>query len=288
MTMTINGKILITGGESMIAGAFKAMYPGDVHCPGKDELDITDASSFCSVLETGSYHTVINAAGISSKSAFAMYGINALHPYRLASACAERNIRFAMLSTSRVFGGTKETAYLESDKPDPVDDYGQSKLMGEILIQSLSWKVPYYIFRLPLVLGCRERNRNAQVVTRLIDQARSGKSLRAASDVFHSPVHVNHVVSAMMECLHKGRKAGIYHVGRGESVSLHDLVSDVLKRMGLNADVKAAKASDIDPLHLFPKHQSLSSVKITLDSTLTEDITQLVSEETKYGEGTDA
>jgi dTDP-4-dehydrorhamnose reductase len=184
-----------------------------------------------------------------------------------------------MLSSSRVFNGNKETPYIETDEPDPIDDYGQSKYLGELMVRSLNWNVPYYIFRLPIVLGGRERNRDAQVVTRLIDQAKQGMIVKAACDVFHSPVHAETAVSAMMDCLRSDMMEGIYHLGRGDSMTLYDLMAKVIKELGMKSGVMPVAASVIDPIHRFPVFQSLSSLSMKVGSTLSNDIGLFVSEE---------
>jgi dTDP-4-dehydrorhamnose reductase len=57
--------------------------------------------------------------------------INSLLPHQLAALCKQRGIRLLHISTDCVFSGDKG-GYLESDLPDAVDLYGQSKALGEI------------------------------------------------------------------------------------------------------------------------------------------------------------
>ena len=59
--------------------------------------------------------------------------VNALFPHLLASYCYENECRLIHISTDCVFSGRKGF-YTEQDSPDPVDEYGMSKLLGEPLM----------------------------------------------------------------------------------------------------------------------------------------------------------
>jgi dTDP-4-dehydrorhamnose reductase len=79
---------------------------------------------------------VINCIGIikqlpSAQDAIKTITINALFPHRLAMVCKAIGARLIQISTDCVFSGTKGD-YREDDLPDPLDLYGQTKLLGEV------------------------------------------------------------------------------------------------------------------------------------------------------------
>lgn len=79
---------------------------------------------------------VVNCIGIikqrpENEDAITSIEVNALLPHRLAIACRAAGARLVQLSTDCVFSGDKG-AYREEDRPDPVDVYGRSKLLGEV------------------------------------------------------------------------------------------------------------------------------------------------------------
>ena len=57
-------------------------------------------------------------------------------------------------STDYVFDGTKGTAYVENDKPNPLNIYGKTKLEGEQLVQDVGGA--YLIFRTSWVYSLRQ------------------------------------------------------------------------------------------------------------------------------------
>ncbi len=79
---------------------------------------------------------VVNAIGFvkqraDSADALPNIEINALLPHRLALICRSMGARFIQLSTDCVFSGSQGN-YREDDRPDPVDLYDRSKLLGEV------------------------------------------------------------------------------------------------------------------------------------------------------------
>jgi dTDP-4-dehydrorhamnose reductase len=100
-------------------------------------VDARAAGRVEAVLEAFRPGAVVNAIGIvkqrpEAEEALASIEVNALLPHRLALACCATGARLIHLSTDCVFSGDKG-AYREEDRPDPVDLYGRSKLLGEVV-----------------------------------------------------------------------------------------------------------------------------------------------------------
>jgi dTDP-4-dehydrorhamnose reductase len=93
--------------------------------------------SFPTWLESEKPNVLINCAGVVKQSAVSadieqLFRINAVFPRQLAVFCANQGIQLIHISTDCVFSG-KKGSYTERDLPDPVDAYGESKLVGEQL-----------------------------------------------------------------------------------------------------------------------------------------------------------
>lgn len=79
---------------------------------------------------------VINCIGVVKQLAGAddpliAIPINALLPHRLAEHCRRAGARMVHISTDCVFSGERGS-YTETDRPDALDLYGRSKLLGEV------------------------------------------------------------------------------------------------------------------------------------------------------------
>ena len=96
--------------------------------------DITDNRSIGKTLASD-FQAVINCAGITKARAtesIETIRVNSLAPHLLAQACMKYNVRLIHISTDCVFSGHRGN-YAEEDTPDPVDLYGRSKLLGEVI-----------------------------------------------------------------------------------------------------------------------------------------------------------
>ncbi len=107
-----------------------ALYP-------RDRVRVTDPSDekkFRTLLDELRPSAVVNCIGAVKQAGTpddAMWEVNGKLPHRLAAVCAEYDVKLIQVSTDCVFSG-KRGKYGESDTPDPVDSYGESKLAGEV------------------------------------------------------------------------------------------------------------------------------------------------------------
>ena len=99
--------------------------------------DINQHRKLSDVIKKISPDILINCIGVIKqrgdvKNILNMIKINALLPHILNEICFKNKVKLIHLSTDCVFSGNKGY-YKESDNPDPVDKYGASKLLGEII-----------------------------------------------------------------------------------------------------------------------------------------------------------
>jgi dTDP-4-dehydrorhamnose reductase len=100
------------------------------------EVDIADAAAVAAALSRVKPTLVVNAAAYT-KVDLAETNIeqarlaNKIGPAVLAQACSEVQLPLVHISTDYVFDGSKNGAYLETDKISPVNAYGRTKAAGE-------------------------------------------------------------------------------------------------------------------------------------------------------------
>ena len=101
-----------------------------------EDLDIRDPDAVEGMLGRLRPEVVVNTAAFHNvprcETAPAdAFAVNAIAPRHLARACTAGGVRLVHVSTDYVFDGAKHAPYIESDRPNPLNVYGVSKLAGE-------------------------------------------------------------------------------------------------------------------------------------------------------------
>ena len=133
----------------------------EFHFFSRNDLDITDKNSLVNLFRDLSFHYCINcaaftnveAAETNTKDAFL---INAEGAKNIAEVCETNHVKLIHISTDYVFDGNKTTPYSTTDKTNPINQYGKSKLQGELYIQELLKE--HYIIRTSWLYSLHGKN----------------------------------------------------------------------------------------------------------------------------------
>ena len=137
-------KILITGQHGQVSQALQQRLPplGELIVLGREQLDLTNADQIRQqvrahrpdLIINAAAHTAVDQAESEPEVAFA---INAIAPGILAEEAKALGAPLIHYSTDYVFDGSKPAPYTETDTPNPLGVYGQSKLAGEQAIAAV-------------------------------------------------------------------------------------------------------------------------------------------------------
>ena len=190
-------RVLVTGGSGQVGREILLSAPRDaeVFAPGSDELDIRNTASVADAFARLQPQLVINAAAYTAvdksesepELAFAVNGDGAGN---VARACAMRAIPLIHLSTDYVFDGKSRVAYRETDTPNPLGVYGNSKLEGERQIRQVS--TPSLILRVSWVFGATGSN-FVKTMLKLATQ----DVVRVVDDQFGTPCAAADIAAAL-------------------------------------------------------------------------------------------
>jgi len=241
-------KILITGGKGMVGSLLCKVLEDsgvDVYAPVREELDITDRERVIECLRRFKPDILIHCAAftdvdgceIDKKKA---YLTNAIGTQYVTEGCAEVKCKMVYLSTDFVFDGKKGSPYSETDNPNPLSIYGETKLLGEYYVSHFLKK--FLIVRVSRIFGKGGRN-FASILPFIIKRE---KKLFLTDDIINSPTYAFDLVSAI-KFLIENEFYGIVNVCNKGECSWYEYglkVKEILKVEGM--ELIPVKFDDFD------------------------------------------
>jgi dTDP-4-dehydrorhamnose reductase len=131
------------------------------------------------------------------------------------------------MSTDLVFDGTKPEPYTEDDEPNPLDDYGRSKLEAERRVLALHPEA--LVVRTSLLVGREQPGRQEQMV---LQAARGERDLAFFEDEWRSPVLVSDLAAALLELV-QSPAHGVLHLAGAEPMNRYELACEIAAAHGL-------------------------------------------------------
>ena len=181
--------------------------------------------------------------------------LNAELPGELADACAKRGIRMIHLSTDAVFDGTQKAAYTETDEPNPLGVYAQTKLDGERAVLSAN---PQAIVARVNFFGWSLSGRRS-LGEFFVNNLSEGRNVNGFTNVIFCPMWVNHLSRTLVEMLEKDLH-GLYHVVGAQPMSKYQFGVEVARKFGLNESLIAPQSVEMSSLTAKRSHNLWLSV----------------------------
>lgn len=204
------------------------------------------------VLNCAAY-TNVDAAERERELALAVNGDGARN---VASAASEHGARCLYISTDYVFDGTKDSAYVESDTPNPLNAYGASKLEGEK--QTLKACPNALVVRTSWLYGTRGRN----FVNTMLRLASEGKSPRVVADQFGAPTYARDLASALVTLAFTDL-SGIVHITNSGVCSWFEFAQAIFTEFGCDPEnVSPISASEYAAAAVRPSNSRLANTRI--------------------------
>ncbi|NJL79902.1 MAG: NAD(P)-dependent oxidoreductase [Richelia sp. SM2_1_7] len=182
--------------------------------------------------------------------------INVTASLNIAGLCADNSIPYVFTSTDLVFDGLKGF-YQETDSVNPVNIYGEHKVMAEMGI--LERYPQAAICRMPLMFGNATPTATSflQSFMKILEE---GKELKLFIDEFRTPVNGKTAAKGLLLAVEKVQ--GIIHLGGKERVSRYDFGRLLIETFQISAaKIKASKQQDVKMAAPRPQDVSLDSCK---------------------------
>jgi len=220
-------------------------------------LDLTDLSSIATTIEQVKPDVIIHLAAMTDVDGCEVqkdlaFLINAQATEKLAKQAALQNAFFVYVSTDYVFDGTKEL-WKENDKPNPLGNYGKSKLEGEKALGNLasSW----CIARISTPFGIHPKKKSFPLFIK--QSLESNKEIPVLIDQFTSPTYVPNLSKMIIEVATR-QISGIIHLAGATRLSRYELAELVAEKLSLDKSLlKPTKTSEMSWRAKRPRDSSL-------------------------------
>jgi dTDP-4-dehydrorhamnose reductase len=268
-------KTVLLGSNGLLGGAVSAHGAHEFIAPRHAELDLLDFAEVKSWIAAQAPDVVINCTAYSQVDTAedepaVADALNHLAVKNLAAACYAAQASLVHFSTDFVFDGTKGSAYVESDAPNPLGVYGASKLAGEQAV--LSNPGAHFAFRVSWLYGAAGKNffsgvrnwlqeeRHLPIVS---DQTSTPNDVRNLSRVLNAWLTLAKDHPAGCKAFFQLHK-GLYHFSAPDVMSRYEFalrVAEDLKCQGIpvKATMEPVPASRFPMKAQRPMHSALSS-----------------------------
>lgn len=222
----MTNEIFVTGGNGMVGSQVDFGI-----CLSHKELDVTNKISISVALNHYQPRTVLHLAALldmkeCETNPQKAREINTQGSANIAQECAKRGIRLVCLSSCAVFDGTKGAPYVESDNPNPLNEYGKTKLAGER--QVLQILPSALVIRTGWLFG-GGTGVDKRFVKFVFDELSHHKNMKATNDRRGSPTYVPDLLKMVVRLLELDY-SGIIHVVNSGFASYYDIASEVKRQ----------------------------------------------------------
>ena len=248
---------------------------GEIVALDYPEVNLADSTSLRELVWSIKPGIIVNAAAYTNVDQAECqlqlaHAINAAGPAILAEEAKKLNAVLVHFSTDYVFDGTKGSPYVETDQPNPINVYGQTKLEGENLIAASG--CVNLVLRTSWVYSMRQGG----FVTKVLKWAREQELLRVVDDQISSPTSARVLAEISALILAQGRedvvgylseKGGLYHCTGSGSCSRFEWAKAILdldpqKEEQIVREIRPAKSSEFKTLAIRPRYSVLDGKKI--------------------------
>ena len=256
-------KVLLIGRNGQVGWELARLLPtlGELVSTGREELDLADDDAIRRVVPEAKPQLIVNAAAYTavdkaeSEPELAMR-INGTAPGVLAEEAKRLGALLVHYSTDYVFDGTKSTAYVEDDAPNPLSVYGRSKLAGERAIRTSGCR--HLILRTSWVYGPRGKNFFLTIAGR----ARAGEPLRVVADQRGVPTTSRFLAEKTLALLAKDASGLLHLVPAGET-TWYDFAREIVKLTRSQSEVQPIKTGEFPVAARRPANSILDNHKAT-------------------------
>jgi dTDP-4-dehydrorhamnose reductase len=249
-------KILLFGKNGQVGWELnRSMQPlGEIIAVDIEDVDFSEPESLRKIVQDESPDVICNAVAYTAVDKAEddeelALKINGIAPGVLAEEAKKIGALLVHYSTDYVFDGTKTSAYVETDAPNPINAYGRTKLAGELAVQSSG--CDYLILRTSWVYASRANN----FMLTMLKLAQEREELGIVFDQVGAPTSARLIAETTLLCLQQATRerlvgvfsSDLYHLTASGHTSWFGFTEEIVKlaRNSLNQQLKLKELKPI-------------------------------------------
>lgn len=233
--------IFLAGGSGLLGSYIrKTLSQGNnIIAPDKYALDIRNNEQLTAAITESEPDAIINASGMTNvymceKKQEDAFSINAKAPSAMAKLAYDYNVKFIHFSTNFIFDGSKETSYIESDKPNPVNNYAKSKYEAEQGIMDINSNA--LIIRSAEIFGVGTFSAGHNIPYYIVRQIINKRNINLYN-IITSPTYALHIAQRIPQMIENDISGVLHIVNRGE-LSYFNIAETILELMHSESQLK--------------------------------------------------
>lgn len=236
-------KVVVTGANGQLAMCLKNLVTTknvsnlQFVFLDKAQLDISNQSLVETFFFSNSVDYVVNCAAftavdLAETEVEKAFKINADGVKYLAEICKEQNATLFQISTDYVFDGEKESPYLPSDTPHPINVYGKSKLAGEQL--ALSHNPKSVVIRTSWLYAQFGKN----FYTTMLRLMQERESISVVADQIGKPTYAPDLAQYIYDLIvEENTEYGIHHFAGTKVMSWYEFAQQIALENGFSTEI---------------------------------------------------
>jgi dTDP-4-dehydrorhamnose reductase len=183
----------------------------------------------------------------------------------LARAAHATGAFLVHVSTDYVFDGRAAAPYPEDAVPNPLGEYGRSKLAGERLCAALAPR--HAVVRVAgLYASGGSRDKGGSFIDRILAQATRGERLRVVQDQVTAPTWARDVAIALARLLPRWVRGdappGVYHVTNAGECSWFEFAGAALELADIDYTMKPVSTASFGAVAPRPGYSVLANTRL--------------------------
>jgi nucleoside-diphosphate-sugar epimerase len=233
--------ILLIGENSFIAKNFIKRFPNSISCSHLNYEDVP-LENIKSIINL-SFHP-----DLYIKSYNEVYDIDS----KIAQKISDRNIKYIMVSSRKVYGDYKGVPFNEMESCNPIDHYGDNKYIIENNLKKIIGK-NLYILRAGNIFGNEFDLSRKRLGSYLINQLiinNGSINLGMSKETFKNIISIDNFLLILNSIAKNDIPRGIYNVGSNSATKIGVIAKNLIIGYGGNGRIFVHRDELVDPFDL--------------------------------------